>query len=352
MPDSAPQTSRDDLGRLPRPPFHPHVQAVMDAVEIPSFTPERLAQLREQNRTDPSEMAEKGLVRTDHQVPGHRGEPITVSTWRHRDAPGGPGPGYVFLHGGGMVSGDRFGAGDIGADTLAEGGVLVTVDYRLAPEHPAPTPVEDCRAALVWAVEHAAELGIDPSRVVLAGTSAGGGLAAGVMLLLRDQGGPSLAGVWLNTPMLDDRSASLSVQQFDDLGLFWDGISNRTGWSMLLGDRTASPYDAPARATSLAGLPPVLVTVGSAEPFRDEAVEFASRLWADGGDCELLVVPGGTHCYASAVPEANISRIHRQVVDDWITHCLDPDDPAGAASAIEELEPLETVYEPSDEDRA
>ena len=137
--------------------------------------------------------------------------------------------------------------------------VCVTVDYRLAPEHPDPGPVEDRYATLVWTVQHAAELGIDPERLVVTGPSAGGGLAAGVALLARDRGGPALLGQMLVSPMLDDRNETVSAHQIDGVGV-WDRGSNDMGWNALLGDRrgtdAVSVYAAPARATDLAGLPP------------------------------------------------------------------------------------------------
>lgn len=338
----------DALGRLPRPPFHPHVQAVMEAVRLPSITPGLIGNLREANAEDPEELERRGFERTEHPVPAHGGGTNRLTTWRPRGA--GVGPGYLFIHGGGMVSGNRFAAGDMVPPLLEEGGVLASIEYRLAPEHPAPVPVEDCHLAVSWALEHADELGFDPDRTLLAGTSAGGGLAAGVLLRLRDRGGPRLAGGWLNCPMLDDRSDSVSAQQFHRLGLFWDGVSNRTGWQALLGEACGTDavrvYDAPARADWLGGLPPLLVTVGSAEVFRDEDVAFASAVWRDGGDCQLMVVPGGTHSYVGAAPDSDIAAVHQEVVQRWIASRLDPDQPDGARAAIKQLRPLEDCYPP------
>jgi acetyl esterase/lipase len=142
------------------------------------------------------------------------------------------------------------------------------------------------------------ELGIDPSRLIIAGASAGGGLAAGTTLLARDRRGPALMGSLLMCPMIDDRNLTPSSHQIDGVGV-WDRGSNEMGWRALLGERrgteSVSIYASPSRATDLSGLPPTFIDVASAEVFRDEAVAYASRIWADGGIAELHVVPGGYH---------------------------------------------------------
>ncbi len=141
----------------------------------------------------------------------------------------------------------------------------MTVEYRLAPEFPDPYPREDMYAALEWTASHADALGIRPDRLVVAGASAGGGLAAGMALAARDRGGPPLVGQVLDYPMLDDRGITTSMHQFDGVGV-WDRVSNQTGWRALLGDtygtEAVSPYAAPSRAGDLRGLPPAFIDVG------------------------------------------------------------------------------------------
>ena len=199
------------------------------------------------------------------------------------------------------------------------------MDYRLAPEHPDPYPVEDCYATLLWTVEHAAELGVDPARIVVNGPSAGGGLAAGVALLARDRGGPPLLGQLLVSPMLDDRNETVSSHQIDGVGV-WDRESNDTGWNALLGDRrgtdTVSIYAAPARATDLTGLPPAYLECGSAEVFRDEDVAYASSLWAAGVQAELHVWPGAFHASDQLAPDAALSREAVTARDAWMARLL------------------------------
>ncbi|TNY34726.1 hypothetical protein EIO00_22320 [Thermomonospora catenispora] len=124
---------------------------------------------------------------------------------------------------------------------LAELGlVAVSVEYRLAPEHPHPAQIEDCYAGLTWTAEHAGELGIDPGRIIVAGVSAGGGLAAAMALLARDRGGPALAGQMLLCPMLDDRNDTPSAHQMAGRGV-WDRTANETAWNAVLGEARGGP---------------------------------------------------------------------------------------------------------------
>ncbi|MFT2017554.1 alpha/beta hydrolase [Streptomyces sp. 796.1] len=260
------------------------------------------------------------------RVPGPAGAPeveLTVLRPRGevRDA-----PGIYSIHGGGMVLGNRFfGAAGLVEDVVRYGAVAVTVEYRLAPEHPAPAAVEDCYAGLLWFAEHAAELGVDAGRIVVSGSSAGGGLSAGVALLARDRGGPALAGQVLDCPMLDDRNESVSSRQYDGIGI-WDRNNNDTAWNAILGaDRgtdAVSPYAAPARADDLSGLPPAFITVGAAEVFRDEALAYASGIWATGGQAELHVWAGGYHGFTGFSPDAEASRAAAAVRDSWLRRVL------------------------------
>lgn len=313
-----------------RPPFDPELEVTLVALRElipPTLTPEMIQPMRDMPLlvTIEDVIAGRPLTRTDHTVPGFEGASIEVSVFAV-DGQTDAGPGIVHFHGGGMVTGDRFG-GLAQPLTWVErfGAVCVTVEYRLAPEHPDPYPVEDCYAGLVWTVEHAAELGIDPSRIVIAGASAGGGLTAGVALLARDRGGPELFGQMLIYPMLDDRNETVSSHQIDGEGV-WDRGSNDTGWNALLGDRRGtdevSIYASPARATDLGGLPPAFVDCGTAEVFRDEDVAYASGIWAAGGQAELHVWPGGFHGFDLLAPDAVLSREMMAARDAWMVRLL------------------------------
>ncbi len=203
--------------------------------------------------------------------------------------------------------------------------VVVSVEYRLAPEHRHPAQIEDVYAGLVWTADHAAELGADAERIVVSGTSAGGGLAAALALLTRDRQGPRPIGQLLMCPMLDDRNDTPSAHQMTGVGI-WDRTANETGWTALLGASRGgpdvSPYAAPTRADDLTNLPPAFLDVGSAETFRDEIVTYANRIWQAGGAAELHVWPGGFHSFAGFAPEARLSRSALAAHLDWLRRLL------------------------------
>jgi acetyl esterase/lipase len=326
----SPPRGSDEYGETPRPPFDATTRVIVDAVPFPLLTPDAIVPNREASLDSLAGISSQfpDLTHREVTIDGYEGAPIVVSIWRRANDTE-PGPGFVWIHGGGMVGGNRFGGVDDPLGWLRTyGGTVVSVEYRLAPESPAPVPVEDCYAGLAWIAEHAADLGLDPARIVLSGGSAGGGLAAGVMLLARDRGGPALLGVMLMCPMLDDRNSSTSVRQYDSFTI-WNARANEVGWTALLGTargtQDVSPYDAPARATWLGGLPPVHIGVGSADPFRDEDTAFATAMWRDGGDCELHVVPGGMHGFEFVGPDASIVHSVTASRESWLARRLTPD---------------------------
>ncbi len=222
-----------------------------------------------------------------------------------------PVPGLVYIHGGGFVLGDldMFHAHVLRlADQL--GIVIVSVDYRLAPEHPFPAPVEDCYAALQWTAAKAGELGIDPKRLGIGGESAGGGLTAGTVLLARDRGGPELCFQYLGIPELDDRLDTDSMRDYVDTPL-WNRPNAIYSWTSYLGAEPGgddvSPYAAPSRASDLSGLPPAFVTTCQYDPLRDEGIEYARRLAHAGVLTDLRLYPGTFHG-SSFVESAAITR--------------------------------------------
>jgi acetyl esterase/lipase len=312
-----------------RPPVDPSLAAALPELHRilpPGLTAAGIPRARETMRRISKSLdgviGSRPLVHADHDAAG---VPVTVVRPRADMADR---PGLVYLHGGGMIMGDRFvGAYEYCAWAEDLDAVVVTVDYRLAPEHPFPAGLEDCLTALRWVSAHAAELGVDPARLVLAGTSAGGGLAAGTALRWRDEGG-TLAGQLLCAPMLDDRMDTVSAAQYASGGM-WDMTSNRTGWDALLGPARGGPdvpvHAAAARAEDLAGLPPAFVDVGSAETFRDEAVAYASALWQAGVPAELHVWSGAFHGSDSFVPRAALSVQARRARLDWLRRTLRPE---------------------------
>jgi acetyl esterase/lipase len=196
-------------------------------------------------------------------------------------------------------------------DYVATSGVpMLVVDYRIAPEHPHPTPVEDCYAALRWLADNAESLGVDPARIGVMGDSAGGGLAAGVSLLARDRGGPTIAQQLLIYPMLDDRTHTPDPQLVPFLT--WTYDDNVTGWAALLGDSAGtdavSPYAAPAHATDLTGLPDTYIDIGDLDIFRDEDITYARRLSDAGVPTELHLHPGCPHAFEALARKADVSQ--------------------------------------------
>jgi acetyl esterase/lipase len=195
----------------------------------------------------------------------------------------------------------------------------------LAPEFPDPYPIEDCYAALQYISDHSQDLGIDSSKIILVGMSAGGGLCAGVTLMSRDRKGPKIFAQLLMCPMLDESNSSASSYQFQDLGL-WDRGSNEVGWNSLLGNRRHGPevsiYASPAKNQDYENLPKTFLDVGSLEVFRSEIVRFAEKIWDAGGDCELHVWANAFHGFDLSVPEANISKQALVARKQWLKRAL------------------------------
>ncbi|MFF5840063.1 alpha/beta hydrolase [Streptomyces massasporeus] len=317
------------------PPFDPELAAALELIKdmiSPGLTLDEIAEVRQGPGIQM--LAELDLTMggtfevEDRRVPGPEGEPDISLLICRPAAPetAGPRPVIYHVHGGGMVIGNnRVGVDVPLAWAQALDAVVVSVEYRLAPEHPHPAPVEDVYAGLLWTADHAAELGADPERIVIAGASAGGGLCAALALLTRDRKGPQPIGQVLMCPMLDDRNDSPSTYQMAGLGV-WDRTANETGWTALLGSRRGGPdvpaYAAPARAEVLTGLPPAFLDVGSAETFRDEVVSYASRIWQAGGVAELHVWPGGFHGFDGFAPQAAVSQAARAAHLSWLRRLL------------------------------
>lgn len=230
-------------------------------------------------------------------------------------------PCVYSIHGGGYVAG-TVDMDDALFDTLCQkiDCVGISVDYRLAPEAPYPSPLEDCYEGLAWAFANAETFGIDTNRIGVHGVSAGGGLAAALALMVRDRGEYRLAYQLLDCPMLDDRQITASSQAEGLLG--WSRESNTFGWQSYLGELYGSkdvPYlAAPARAQDLSGLPPTYICVGGADGFRDECIAYALRLGECGTPCELHVYPGAPHG-AMLFATTDIGARYVRDKDHWLT---------------------------------
>ncbi len=299
-----------------RPPFDPELQPVLQAqgaVRM-QLSAETLPDLRVLLADGLPGMAKPdltagGAIKVEElTIPGVEGAPDMALTVLRPSRGTGPWPGIYHIHGGGMVNGNRYLGLDLFLSPIVEtGAVVASIEYRLAPEHPDPVPVEDCYAGLRWFAENAPSLGADPDRIMVAGGSAGGGLAAGTALLARDRGFPALTHQLLICPMLDDRMTTPSSRMLDGEGV-WDRNDNLFGWTALLGDRRGtddvSPYAAPARAEDLAGLPRTYIDVGSVETFRDEVMVYAQRLSQAGISVDFHLWGGGYHGFEVATHTA------------------------------------------------
>jgi acetyl esterase/lipase len=232
----------------------------------------------------------------------------------------------LWIHGGGFLIGSarlddrrclRY-AAELGA-------VVVSVEYRLAPEHPFPAALDDCLAAWSWLQASAADLSVEPTHAVVAGESAGGGLAATLVQRIRDLGGVQPAAQVLLCPMLDDRTAARS--ELDRIGhRVWNNRANRSGWSAYLGHAPGAPttaeYAVAARRADVAGLPPTWIGVGNIDLFYEENGTYAERLIAAGVPCEFHVVPMAPHGFQTIAPDAPVSRDFERRIDDFLRRHL------------------------------
>jgi acetyl esterase/lipase len=249
---------------------------------------------------------------TSRIIPGGDGQDMKVKIYEPVSRKGETLPALLFIHGGGYVIGDADGS-DGDCQVFAEKAecLVVSVDYRLAPEHPYPAPIEDCYAALVWMTNAAEELNIDVSRVAVAGQSAGGGLTAALSLLARDRGGPAISFQMPLYPMIDDRNVTPSSYEITDERAIWNRGNNLAGWRMYLGEHAngeISPYAAPARAKNLSNLPPTYTCVGQLDPFRDETIEYVARLAQAGVPVEFHLYPGAYHGFELLNPTSEIGK--------------------------------------------
>jgi triacylglycerol lipase len=292
-------------------------------LEMPGIelTAETLAEVRSNPMFSGIDLPEPPFELIEAWAPLEGGPDVRLLVMNPPSATGDRGA-VLHVHGGGMVIGT---ADSAAADkphlALAHDCVVVSVDYRLAPETPFPGPQEDNYAALLWLVQNAPDLGIDPSRIVILGESAGGGLAASLCLMARDRGGPAIAGQVLIYPMLDWRTGGPD----DPYGnaatgeFIWTREKNRFGWESLRG--AYQPGDgregwfSPALAADLMGLPATYIATGALDLFFDEDLEYARRLVASGVATELHVYPGAIHGFdmvpGTSLAEQASADLHR-----------------------------------------
>lgn len=276
-------------------PMAESLPAVMDFGD-----PAVIAQMRAGGMAPGAGIPEReDVLKEDRHIPGHPGDPdVLVRIYRPRNSEAQALGCVLEIHGGGFMLGDipmmdpwcQAVAGELGV-------VVVSVEYRLAPEHPFPAALHDCHAALCWLSAEAKNLGIDPARIVIAGQSAGGALAAATTLYARDHGSPMPCFQLLEIPVLDDRLDTPSMLAFTDTP-FWNRPNAEWGWKHYLGSAfggKVSPYAAPARAAELSGLPPAYISTMEFDPLRDEGLHYAMRLLQAGVSVEVHSFPGTFH---------------------------------------------------------
>ena len=311
------------------PPIDPEAAAGLARMAgMPPLTPEAIPIMRagmtKMAPTD-TDLSRGGAFTIEQRtVPGPEGAPALPLLICRPVRAKGPTAAMYYIHGGGYVLGNARtelpGMLDIAEELNVS---VVSVEYRLAPETPHPGPVLDCFAGLEWITANAEELRIQLPKVVVAGGSAGGGLAAAVALMARDRSGPALAGQLLMSPALDDRDDTVSAQQ---MSMMWEKAVADVGWSALLGsDRRGLDlfaYGSAARADDLSDLPPTFIDVGSVEVLRDQSVTYANRIWQAGGAAELHVWPGAYHGFDLFAPQSRIAQDARQARLRWLRRIL------------------------------
>lgn len=296
----------DSNGPVMREEFHPDLRAV--ARWLPRGVVRAWLIPLLQRLPAPSRPLPAGVTVTERPLAGRGGASVRIVG---APADGVARPAVLWIHGGGYVIG-RAQTDDAHCARLAQrlGATVFSVDYRLAPGHPFPTPLDDCLAAYELLLGEAAALGVDPARVVIGGASAGGGLAAALVLRAHDRGLPPPALQLLVYPMLDDRTTLRDVD--DRLHRLWNPASNRVGWSAYLGRAPGgdgvSDHAAPARRSDLAGLAPAWIGVGTADLFHDEDLAYAARLREAGVPVTLDVVEGAFHGFDVVAPRAPVSQ--------------------------------------------
>ena len=302
----------------------PELRPMLDMWPTVALDAETLAELRQRERLLPFEIDREGTSLEVRTVPGPAGAPDIGVCVYTPDGVEGLLPAIYHIHGGGYVTGNAAQL-EFAHRPLAQalGCKIVSVDYRLAPEHPFPAAIEDCYAGLRWTVANADELGIDAARLGVMGESAGGGLAAALALLVRDRGEYRLAFQHLTYPMIDDRTCTTADPHPYTGEFLWTPHNNAFGWSALLGKAPGgpgvSPYAAASRAEDLRGLPPAYIMTGTLDLFLEEDIDYARRLLRAGVPTELHVFPGGFHAFdafpgaavATAAQAARVAALRR-----------------------------------------
>lgn len=282
---------------------------VLDLVPFRLSLDDGIEAARRQMRELPRRPVYPELASEDRVIDGPGGD-LPVRIYRPSSAAGGAAPVVVFFHGGGFVAGDLDTHDGIARQHAVDADtVVVSVDYRLAPEHPFPAAVEDAFAAIEWVAAHAAELGVDPARLAVAGDSAGGNLSAVVAQLARDAGGPAIAFqlLWYPATAYDITLPSFTENAHAPI-IDREAIAALTLAYAAGVDLSNPPATlAPARAASLAGLPPAYIAVAGHDPLRDDGIHYGELLTAAGVPAQVhnaTTLIHGYLGYAGVIPAA------------------------------------------------
>ena len=282
--------------------LHPDLQVMAEAPIISDINDENLVSLRQtlDDARPPLENPESfNVKRTEILVPQDNGPDVRCLLYVPNEREDLAGPGYLHIHGGGYIIGSPEGSDTQNLLLAAEiGVVIISVDYRLAPEFPIPAPLDDCYAALAWLHENSEHLEIDRARIGIGGESAGGGLAAALAIKARDEGDYEVCWQSLTYPMLDDRTGS--SEQFGDplVGEFvWTREFNQYAWNCYLADANREAPQVPGRLDKFEGLPPTWMFTASLDLFRDENIDYAKKLMSAGVSCDLVIYAGACHAF-------------------------------------------------------
>ncbi|MFK7913850.1 MAG: alpha/beta hydrolase [Pseudomonadales bacterium] len=261
-----------------------------DAEMLPDF---RKARAEEITLVEPDEWQ---ITREQIQFKAEDGHEVRALLYQPKDSTNTR-PGYLHIHGGGYIMGAPEGSDAQNAMLTAKLGIVIlSVSYRLAPEHSIPAPLHDCYAGLAWLHQNAEQLAIDPTRIGIGGESAGGGLAAATAILARDRGEFAICHQQLTYPMLDNETGSSAAPGDPLVGEFiWDRERNQFGWAAYLGNAPAQAPQVPARVDDYAGLPPTWMFTAALDLFRDENIAYAQRLLEAGVATDLVLYAGACH---------------------------------------------------------
>ncbi len=291
----------------------PEIAPIIEALPSMEMTYETLPAIREMMAqmalADQGDAEAANVTRDEVYVPGYNGGPEVRCLRYSSNARRTPSPVFIHIHGGGYLMGSPEMMDTWNVKAAGEQNILVlSVDYRHAPENPIPAPLDDCYAVLAWVHENAAELGVDPTRVGIGGESCGGGLAAALALMARDIGDYPVHFQLLVVPMIDDKTGTDERPADPTTGEFvWTRDNNKLGWNAYLGDAPRIAPQVPSRAETLRDLPNTWLATAQLDLFREENVEYAERLMADGVATELVIYPSVCHGWQLA-KDAAVSK--------------------------------------------